>query len=227
MNAFEFVNAQSIEIRVRHSRARDGKYLAGGIDLLGEMKEYIVSPPRVVNVKSIPGLNAMAIRRSAPRGRECHDRQARQKSRLCKKAGRLLRRPPRRWARRRFAPWPRSVANLAQHSRCWYYRQRDLRLPEARWQYVLRPRRSEQILKASSRAIPASARSSRIWPSHWLRSTRRLRFCAKARTRRSPLSELYQDAWNNPLAQNSLQPRGFRLQVFLFRPPRARVCICR
>src|SRR5579864_8504489 len=34
-----------------------GRYLSGGIDLLGEMKEYITSPPIVVNVKALPGLN--------------------------------------------------------------------------------------------------------------------------------------------------------------------------
>jgi xanthine dehydrogenase YagS FAD-binding subunit len=35
----------------------DGRYLGGGIDLLGEMKEYIAEPEVVVNIKALPGLN--------------------------------------------------------------------------------------------------------------------------------------------------------------------------
>jgi hypothetical protein len=41
----------------RELAADNGRYLGGGIDLLGEMKEYIAEPKVLVNVKALPGLN--------------------------------------------------------------------------------------------------------------------------------------------------------------------------
>ena len=35
--------------------------MAGGQDLLTEMKEHLVEPERVVNLKSIPGLDAIEV----------------------------------------------------------------------------------------------------------------------------------------------------------------------
>ena len=37
--------------------ADSGRYIGGGIDLLGEMKEYISEPKVLVNIKALPGLN--------------------------------------------------------------------------------------------------------------------------------------------------------------------------
>src|SRR5215468_9522841 len=56
MKAFQYVTATT------PSSARDlvgekGRYLAGGMDLLGEMKEYIAEPNVLVNIKALPGLD--------------------------------------------------------------------------------------------------------------------------------------------------------------------------
>lgn len=57
MKAFAYVNARNqAEVLAALSTARRGRVvpLAGGMDLLGLMKDYIVTPDVVVNVKSLP-----------------------------------------------------------------------------------------------------------------------------------------------------------------------------
>lgn len=61
MKAFEYVNPTDIKSAVgelTRAGAR-GKLIAGGIDLLGELKDYIRTPDVVVNLKSVPGLDRM------------------------------------------------------------------------------------------------------------------------------------------------------------------------
>jgi len=56
MKAFQYVTATS-PASARELVGEKGRYLAGGMDLLSEMKEYIAEPNVLVNVKSLPGLN--------------------------------------------------------------------------------------------------------------------------------------------------------------------------
>jgi xanthine dehydrogenase YagS FAD-binding subunit len=56
MNNFEYARARSIDGAIQLSTA-DSRFLAGGIDLFREMKEYISSPNRVIDLKSIPELD--------------------------------------------------------------------------------------------------------------------------------------------------------------------------
>src|SRR6266478_423024 len=56
MNSFQYVTATS-PTSARELVGTDGRYLAGGMDLLAEMKEYIAQPKVLVNIKSLPGLN--------------------------------------------------------------------------------------------------------------------------------------------------------------------------
>jgi xanthine dehydrogenase YagS FAD-binding subunit len=58
MKSFEFVRARTVpEAAALLGTERDSaKILAGGTDLLGEMKEYLVTPTRLVNIKTIPNL---------------------------------------------------------------------------------------------------------------------------------------------------------------------------
>ena len=55
MNPFEYVNPRTVNSAVAEV-ADMGCFFAGGIDVLGEMKEYIAQPRRLVNVKELPGL---------------------------------------------------------------------------------------------------------------------------------------------------------------------------
>ena len=56
MNAFEYVNPSNLqEVPKLLSQKRDRKsvVMAGGIDLLGEMKDNLISPTRLVNIKAL------------------------------------------------------------------------------------------------------------------------------------------------------------------------------
>src|SRR5437660_9061652 len=69
MNAFEWANASSVDDAVRLLKPGGGKVdpdeaprpIAGGQDLLTSLKAYIVRPPRVVNLKTIQGLDQIAL----------------------------------------------------------------------------------------------------------------------------------------------------------------------
>lgn len=59
MEKFAYVNAENVE---QASSLLSGEWgetmvIAGGTDLLGELKEYIETPAKVVNLKTIPGLD--------------------------------------------------------------------------------------------------------------------------------------------------------------------------
>ena len=56
MNAFQYATARSPET-ARELVADNGADLAGGNDLLGLLKDYLVSASVLVNLKSLPGLN--------------------------------------------------------------------------------------------------------------------------------------------------------------------------
>jgi xanthine dehydrogenase YagS FAD-binding subunit len=67
MNAFEWVNASSTQDAVKLLQPAGAPAdpdemphaIAGGQDLLTTMKDYLVRPPRVVNLKTIAGLNTI------------------------------------------------------------------------------------------------------------------------------------------------------------------------
>jgi xanthine dehydrogenase YagS FAD-binding subunit len=126
MKAFEYVTALSTG-SARQLVADNGAYLAGGNDLLGLLKDYLIPGPDIlVNVKSLPGLNQ--IERGDNRwtlgalvtvAEIDHDETI----------GKVF--PGLHDAAMEIAsPQIRNVAtvggNLAQHSRCWYFRQRDV-----------------------------------------------------------------------------------------------------
>src|SRR5579862_9905339 len=68
MNAFEWANATSVDqaVKLLKSAAQSSdpdeaaRPMGGGQDLLTSMKAYIVRPPRVVNLKTISGMDGIA-----------------------------------------------------------------------------------------------------------------------------------------------------------------------
>ncbi len=124
MNRFELARAHSVtEARDLQSQKPGSVLKAGGIDLLDHMKEHLVEPPRVVDIKSIPGLDQIKVdadgtlrigplvtlaRVAADAGvRKTHAALAE----ACGEAA---------------SPQIRNVAtiggNVLQRPRCWYYR---------------------------------------------------------------------------------------------------------
>ena len=53
MKAFTYITARDADEAATLVR-RDGRFIAGGVDLLGELKEGLIDPARLVNVKRIP-----------------------------------------------------------------------------------------------------------------------------------------------------------------------------
>ena len=53
MKPFEFVSAKTPQSASELVGA-NGRFIAGGVDILGEIKDRIVEPKRLVNVKALP-----------------------------------------------------------------------------------------------------------------------------------------------------------------------------
>jgi xanthine dehydrogenase YagS FAD-binding subunit len=69
MNRFEFVSPNSVKqaLGLLSANWGEAEILAGGTDLLALMKDYIVTPKRVVNIKQLPGLHEIAAERDGLR----------------------------------------------------------------------------------------------------------------------------------------------------------------
>jgi len=57
MKRFEHLNAGSVDEAVKLLSAQNARAIAGGTDLLGVMKDQLLPTDRVVNLKTIPGLD--------------------------------------------------------------------------------------------------------------------------------------------------------------------------
>ncbi|HEU5287414.1 MAG TPA: FAD binding domain-containing protein, partial [Candidatus Limnocylindria bacterium] len=57
MKRFEHVNATSVDEAVKLLSAQNARAIAGGTDLLGVLKDQLLPTERVVNLKTIPGLD--------------------------------------------------------------------------------------------------------------------------------------------------------------------------
>lgn len=212
MKAFDYATALT-PASAAELRGSDGRYLAGGIDLLGEMKEYIATPSRLVNVKKLPG--TWEITKAADGGFSIGanatvaavaghpDLQASLPA-LAEAASEVG------------SPQIRAVAtvggNLAQHSRCWYYRQRDLsclkrggntcyaREGQNKFSAIFSGNPCvSPVVSNLAVALAALDASAVVW--------------REGKDVKLTMKELYQDAWNNPLAQNSLRPGDLILRV--------------
>ena len=126
MKAFSYVTAQTADSAVELVRG-SGRFLAGGMDLLGEMKEGLVEPAVLVNVKSLPGTREIAA------AKDKFSVGANVTLTMLAEHPEIRRVFPglAQAAEDVGSPQMRNIGtvggNLAQHSRCWYYRQRDVR----------------------------------------------------------------------------------------------------
>jgi len=124
MNRFELARATTAQQARELVAEKPGSVLkAGGIDLLDHLKEHLVEPPRVVDIKRIPGLDQLRVEPdgslrigalvtlSQVAAHEAVRKSHPALSRACGEAA---------------SPQIRNVAtiggNLLQRPRCWYYR---------------------------------------------------------------------------------------------------------
>ncbi len=211
MNAFAYVTAQTPESAIELARD-DGRFLAGGMDLLGELKESLAAPKTLVNVKALPGTADVQLD-----GGKCrlganvtlaklaaHPELRRVLPGLTEAAAEVG------------SPQIRHRAtvggNLAQHSRCWYYRHRDVHCRK-KGGTLCYARQGESKFHSlftgcmclspavSNLAIALAALDARVIVQRG-RSTDSL-----------TVAQLYASAWNTPSAHNSLQPGELILRI--------------
>ena len=126
MNRFEYAHAASIEEVFSHAgESWDVRILAGGTDLLQEMKNNIIQPTRIIDIKSILSLKSIAekggvMEIGALVTLDEIEHSETIKNRLpilCDAAGEAA------------SPQLRNMAtiagNICQRPRCWYYRHSD------------------------------------------------------------------------------------------------------
>lgn len=210
MNSFAYVTPQSPESAIELVR-QDGRFLAGGMDLLGELKESLATPKTLVNVKALPGtteirtggrwslganitLSALAV----------HPEVRRAVPGLADAAAEVG------------SPQIRNVAtiggNLAQHSRCWYYRHRDIHCKK-KGGSMCYARQGESKYHSlftgsmcvspcvSNLAIALAALDARVIVQRG------------HKTEMLTIADLYATAWRTPSAHNSLGTSDLILRV--------------
>jgi xanthine dehydrogenase YagS FAD-binding subunit len=124
MKSFEYVRARSVpEAAALLGTERDAaKILAGGTDLLGEMKDYLVTPARLVNIKTIPNLGKIehtdkgtTLGALVTLTRIAEDKEMQKRYPVLVQAVNFSAMPQIRNA-------ATIGGNLCQRPRCWYYR---------------------------------------------------------------------------------------------------------
>jgi xanthine dehydrogenase YagS FAD-binding subunit len=202
MKAFEYATAHSTD-SARELVAGNGAYLAGGNDLLGLLKEYLVSANILVNIKSLPGLDKIErgenfwtigslvtvaqiendgeIKKLFPGLHDAASEVASQQIRNVATVG----------------------GNLAQHSRCWYFRHRDTVCLKKDGDLCYArngENRYHSLFTGNDCISPVVSSVATIFTS--LDATAIV--LRDGKETRMSMAELYQRAWENPLAHNSL-----------------------
>jgi xanthine dehydrogenase YagS FAD-binding subunit len=211
MKSFQYATALT-PASARELVGDQGAYLAGGNDLLGLLKEYLIEADTLVNIKSLPGLGKIEhgkefwtigalvtvaqiehdadIKKTFPGLHEAASDVASQQIRNVATVG----------------------GNLAQHSRCWYFRHRDIKCLKKHGDLCY-ARNSENryhslftgndcispVVSSLATTFAALAATAIV-----LRDGKELRWS---------MAELYAEAFTNPLVHNSLKPGDLILRV--------------
>lgn len=211
MKPFEYVSAQTPQ-SAAELVAGSGRYLAGGIDILGELKDQLLEAKRLVNIKSLPdmreikpGAQSWSIGANVTLAElAAHEGVRKTFAGLAEAAADVG------------SPQIRNVAtlggNLAQHSRCWYYRHRDVRcLKEGGSTCYAREGENKYHSLFSGNPCISPTPSNLAIALAALEATVAVQRAGKVVTLSIP--SLYENAWSNPLAHNSLAPSDLILRV--------------
>jgi xanthine dehydrogenase YagS FAD-binding subunit len=212
MNAFAYATAHSTD-SARELVADHGAYLAGGNDLLGLLKDYLIPSPNIlVNVKSLPGLNQIERgEKSWTIGALVTVAELENDAALAKVFPGLH-----DAAAEIASPQIRNVAtvggNLAQNSRCWYFRHRDTvclkkggdlcyaRDGDNRYHSLFTGNTCISPVVSSLGAMFAALDATAV-------------VLRDGKETRMSMDDFYHLAWENPLAHNSLNPGDLILRV--------------
>jgi xanthine dehydrogenase YagS FAD-binding subunit len=211
VNSFQYATATS-PASARELVGTDGRYLAGGMDLLSEMKEYIAQPKVLVNIKSLPGLDK--IDRSKEMwtiGANVTVAQLEDDADV-KKTFPALQQAAAEVGSRQIRNLGTVGGNLAQHSRCWYYRHRDITCLKKGGDLCYArhgENRFHSLFTGTSCISPVVSNLAISFGA--LDATVIVQRGDK--TQRMSIPELYHEAWRNPEAHNSLEPGDLILKV--------------
>jgi len=213
MKTFQYATATSPE-SARELMGQNGRYLAGGIDLLAEMKEYIAQPKVLVNIKSLPGLNKIEP------GEQLWNIGANVTVAELENDQQLKRTFPglQQAAAEVGSQQIRNVAtvggNLAQHSRCWYYRHRDTLCLKKGGDlcYARHGENKYHSLFTGNTCISPVVSNLAI-----VLAALDAKVVVQRQDKPIPMTiaELYARAWENPTAHHSLEPGDLILRIEL------------
>lgn len=211
MKSFQYATAAS-PTSAHELLGKDGRYLAGGIDLLGEMKEYIAEPSILVNVKALPGLDKIQPgSQNWVLGSNVTVAQIEDHPEL-KKAFPGLQQAAAEVGSRQIRNVATLGGNLAQHSRCWYYRHRDvLCLKKGGDTCYARHGENKYHSLFTGNTCISPVVSNLAVALAALDATALVQRGEKPV--RMSIAELYAKAWDNPTAHHSLEPGDLVLQV--------------
>ncbi len=211
MKSFQYATATS-PTSARGLLGENGRYLAGGIDLLGEMKEYIAEPSILVNVKALPGLDQIEPGiQSWSIGTNVTIAQLENHPEL-KTTFPGLQQAAAEVGSQQIRNVATVGGNLAQHSRCWYYRHRDIlclkkggdtcyaRHGENKYHSLFTGNTCISPVVSNLSVILAALDASVIVQRN-------------DKPVRMSISEFYAKAWDNPTAHHSLEPGDLILKV--------------
>jgi xanthine dehydrogenase YagS FAD-binding subunit len=214
MKAFSYATAHSTD-SARDMVADHGVYLAGGNDLLGLLKDYLVPAPDVlINIKSLPGLDKIE-----PGNKHWTIGALVTVAELENDAGIAKTFSGLHAAAAEIAsPQIRNVAtvggNLAQHSRCWYFRQRDVNCLKKGGElcYARHGENRYHSLFSGNDCISPVVSSLATTFAAFDATAIVLR---NGKETRMSMADLYQTAWTQPTAHHSLAPGDLILRLEL------------
>lgn len=211
MNPFQYVTATS-PTSARELVGTDGRYLAGGMDLLSEMKEYIAQPKVLVNIKSLPALDKIEAGDKAwTIGANVTIAELEDHAEL-KKAFPGIQQAAAEVGSRQIRNFGTVGGNLAQRSRCWYYRHRDIHcLKKGGDMCYARhgDNRFHSLFTGNTCISPVVSNMAIAFGA--LDAT--VIVLRGGKEQRMTIDELYHEAWRNPEAHNSLESGDLILRV--------------
>ena len=212
MKAFAYATAHSTD-SARELVADHGAYLAGGNDLLGLLKEYLVPAPNIlVNIKSLPGMGEIV--RSEQKwtiGALVTIGEIERNAEMAKAFPGLH-----DAAMEIASPQIRNVAtvggNFAQHSRCWYYRHRDTVCLKKGGDLCFARNSENRYHSLFTGNDCISPVISSLATTFAALDATAIVLCNGVETRMS-MADLYQKAFTTVTAHNSLNPGDLILRV--------------
>jgi xanthine dehydrogenase YagS FAD-binding subunit len=211
MKAFQYVTAAS-PASACALVADDGRFIGGGIDLLGQMKESLAAPKLLVNVKALPGLDQIeAGDKLWTIGANVTVAQLEDHGPL-KQTFLGLQQAAAEVGSRQIRNVATLGGNLAQHSRCWYYRHRDILCLKKGGDtcYARHGENKYHSLFTGNTCISPVVSNLGVT----LGALEAMVVVQRGeKVLRLSIAEFYAKAWDNPTAHHSLEPADLVLKV--------------